>query len=253
MTIDPSTIIKSFKVTQSLDEHVATILIKEFQKAGLILLPVGSTFEQGIYPLVNDYFNYEEYELRNTENQDSLFKDKHHKVDPELVLSHLDELITDEKKNIFSSVLKKSLKNITEQVEERFYSIDVSKIEDFDRFIKRGGGPRIIVLGLGGDPEIAHVAFIGEEFINSVTAEVKLSEAVAKDHKCERAVTIGTDIFDLNNLERIILVVKGKSKAEALAAAFDNPDTGLGYLIANHANKLEIFADEAALSVIARD
>lgn len=247
MTIDPASIIKSFKVTQSLDESVASILIAEFQKPGLILLPVGSTFEKGIYPLVNEYFNYEEYELRNVSNQDQVFKEKHHQVNPGLLLSHLDELV-DEKKTRFSDLLRSSLKTVIDQLGENFYPIDIEKMDDFDRFIKRGGGPRVIVLGLGADPEIAHVAFIGEEFINSVTAEVELSESLAKNLNCKKAITIGTDIFDLNNLEKIILVVKGADKAESLAAAFDNSDTGLGFLIENHLNKLEIYADEPAMS-----
>ena len=247
MTVDPTSIIKSFKTTQSLDETVAMELIKEFQKPGLILLPVGSTFEKGIYPIVNEYFSYEEYELRDTKNQDLVYAQKHKQVHPELKLSHLDELITEENKTIFSSVIRKSLKSVIDQVAENFYGIDVEDILSFDRFVSRGGGPRVIVLGLGGDPEIAHVAFIAEEFLNTTTAKVKLSAAVAKDHRCEEAITIGTDIFKSGQLKRIILAVKGESKAAALAAAFKDPDTGLGYLIKNYPDKLEIFADEAAL------
>jgi len=252
MSLDPTTIIKSFKVTQGLDETVAMELIKEFQKPGLILLPVGSSFEKGIYPQLDEYFSYEEYELRNTENQDQVYAEKHHKIDPGLLLTHLDELV-DENKKTFSTALTKALPSIVEQAGENFYSIDVDDMQSFDRFIKRGGGPRIIVLGLGADPEIAHVAFIGEDFLNSITAEVKLSAAVAASHDCQTAITIGTDAFDMNNLERIILVVKGKAKATALAAAFKDPDTGLGHLIKHHADKLEIFADEPALSVIVHD
>lgn len=239
-------LIKSFKTSQELDDNIASILISEFQKPGLVMLPVGSTFEKGIYPKVNEFFAFEEYELRDTKNQDSVFVKKNHKVSKGLSITHLDELANEEK-NKFSSSLKRSLSNVLNQVGERFFEIDIENIKTFDSFINNLGGPRLIVLGLGSDPAIAHVAFIGEEFLNTVTAKVKLSKKVAKIHGVEEAVTIGTDIFKSNNLEQIIVVVKGKSKAESLAAAYKDPDTGLGFLIAYHFDKLKIYADDEAL------
>lgn len=245
--MEPSQLIKSFETCQELDEVVAELLINEFQKPGLILLPVGSTFEQGIYPKVNEYFKYEEIELRDTENQDPIFNEKHHLVSKDLKLTHLDEVI-DKDSDKFATALKNSLPNVISQVKENFYEIDTEDVDAFDKFIKLGGGPRLIVFGLGSDPEIAHVAFIGEEFINSTTAQVKLSETLAKKLKSESAITIGTDIFKSANLERIIVVAKGKNKAKSLANAFNDPDTGLGYIIKNYSEKLKIYADHTALA-----
>jgi 6-phosphogluconolactonase/glucosamine-6-phosphate isomerase/deaminase len=243
---DRAKLIKSFKTTQELDEEVATELINEFQKPGLILLPVGKTFESSIYPIVNKYFAYEEYKVIDTENQDTRYNSKHKQVHSQLWLSHLDELVND-KKTSFSTKLISSLPSVVDQLQERFYVIDIDDMTRYDLFIKRGGGPRIIVLGLGADPEIAHVAFIGEEFINTTTAKVELSDPLKDSQGAKFALTIGTDIFRSSNLERIIVVVKGASKAESLAQAFSNPDTGLGYLINNHLDKLIIYADDSAL------
>jgi 6-phosphogluconolactonase/glucosamine-6-phosphate isomerase/deaminase len=244
--IDKAKLIRSFKTTQELDEQVATELIQEFQKPGLILLPVGKTFEFGIYPILNKYFSYEEYAVLDTVNKDTHYNTKHKKVHSQLWLSHLDELVN-EKKTYFSDKLIASLPSIIEQLQERFFPINIDDIKSYDLFIKRGGGPRIIVLGLGADPEIAHVAFIGEEFINTTTTEVELSDPLKDSQGAHSAITIGTDIFRSSNLEKIIVVVKGATKAESLTQAFINPDTGLGYLIKNHSDKLTIYADESAL------
>ncbi len=232
--METSLLVKSFDSTKELDAFIADLMITEFQKPGLILLPVGNTFEAadlynpGIYPTVNNYF-------------------QERKPHPELKLSHLDELI-DAKRTSFSSRLRENLPDLINQMDDRFYAIDIDDIESFNRFVKQSGGPRLIFAGLGTDPNTAHIAFIGEDYINTVTAEVELSSMAATDHNCSRAVTIGTDIFAYNNLESIIVVAKGGSKADPLQAAFSDPDTGLGYLIQHHPDKLKIYTDHQVVS-----
>ena len=105
----------------------------------------------------------------------------------------------------------------------------------------------MIFAGLGPDPGTAHIAFIGEDFINSSTAIVNLSEKARETYNCSTAITIGTDIFRSANLEKIIIVAKGTDKSSSLKAGFQDPDTGLGYIIKHHKNKVQIFADQGAL------
>lgn len=69
-------------------------------------------------------------------------------------------------------------------------------------------------------------------------------------HHCQEAVTIGTDILEHPNLEKIYVVISGEDKALSLKNAFIDITTGLGYVIAKHSDKLTIFADAKALSLI---
>jgi 6-phosphogluconolactonase/glucosamine-6-phosphate isomerase/deaminase len=230
--LEISSLVRSFDSTKELDAFIVELMITEFQKPGLILLPVGNTFEAadlynlGIYPKVNDYF-------------------KLYKPHSELKLSHLDELI-DNMRTTFSSRLKQNLPDLIGPLEDSFYAINIDDMEGFDRFVKQCGGPRIIFAGLGTDPS-THVAFIGEDYINTTTAVVELSSMASLDHNCSRAVTIGTDIFNNASLEAIIVVAKGGSKADPLQAAFADADTGLGYLIKHHASKLKIYTDHEVM------
>ncbi|MCE2928502.1 MAG: hypothetical protein LW817_02600 [Candidatus Caenarcaniphilales bacterium] len=238
---EPTKIIKSFQTSKELEDTIIALLIEEFKKPGLILLPTGNTFEERIYKEVNKYFSLQNHELLNSQTQER------QKVDSDLRISHLDELL-DASRNTFSTQLINSLPSVIEQLSEDFFAINIDEIEAYDRFIFRAGGPRLIFLGLGADPSIAHVAFIGEEYINSSTAIVTLSEATAKMHNCTQALTVGTDIFKSNNLERIIIVAKGNGKAQSIEAGFKDPDTGLGYLLKHHRSKITIYADFQALS-----
>lgn len=237
-------IIKEFHDASELDKEVALMMIEDFKQPGLVLLPVGATFQKTIYPKVEEYFSF---------NQKT--------IHPELKLSHLDELSlpfmpeTDSEDIRFSTALKKSLPSVLAQTS--FHSLQVRELNEFDRFIKNSGGPRRIYMGLGADPAIAHVAFIGEAgYLNSSTEIVPLSFSESRKHnfagqKISHAATMGTDIFELNNLKQkdsLIVVVIGAAKSKALAQAFKDADTGLGYLIANHGDKLKIYADSAALA-----
>lgn len=245
-------LIKSFDSTKELDAFIAELMIAEFQKPGLILLPVGNTFEAadlynpGIYPQVNAYFKLSENVFYDDKNNEATKKLQRHKPHPELKLSHLDELINS-KKTSFSSRLRKNLPDLIDQIDDSFYAIDIDNIDNFDRFVKRCGGPRMIFAGLGPDPSTAHVAFIGEDYINTTTAVVELSSVAALEHNCSSAVTMGTDIFAYASLEAIIVVAKGGSKADPLEAAFQDADTGLGYLIKHHAHKLKIYTDHQVI------
>ena len=238
-------IIKDFSTTSQLNQAVASMMIDEFQKPGLILLPLGKTFEEGIYPLVNEHFSYERINARDLINSQDTVIQKSHSIHPELKLSHLDELI--EGNVIFSETLRSTLAEPIKQCGNNFYAIDVNNPEGFDRFIKSGSGPRVIFAGLGPDPGTAHIAFIGEDFINSSTAIVNLSQKAKETYNCQTAITIGTDIFRSAKLEKIIIVAKGEDKALSLQAGFQDPDTGLGYIIKHHKNKIQIFADQGVL------
>lgn len=239
-----------FQTENELNQFITNIFIEEFLKPGLILLPVGKTFETGIYPLIDKHFQAETLLSRDLhDSNEELVKAKQQYINPELYLSHIDELINNEK-NTFANRLRNSLPNVISQANERFYAIDINSYEDFDRFVKIQGGPRLILMGLGEDDSTAHVAFIGEEFINTTTTMVNLSEKTSNSLKCSAAVTIGTDIFKFPSIEGLIVVAKGRSKAESLKAAFEGPDTGLGYLINNHRNKLKIYADREAMALL---
>jgi hypothetical protein len=238
-------IIKDFQTTSQLNQAVASMMIDEFQKPGLILLPLGKTFEEGIYPLVNEHFSYERINARDLINSQDTVISKSHSIHPELKLSHLDELI--EGNVVFSETLRSTLPEPIKQCGNNFYPIDINNPEGFDRFIKSGSGPRVIFAGLGPDPGTAHIAFIGEDFINSSTAIVNLSQKAKESYNCQTAITIGTDIFRSAKLEKIIIVAKGEDKALSLRAGFQDPDTGLGYLIKHHKNKIQIFADHLVL------
>ena len=148
---------------------------------------------------------------------------------------------------IFSETLRSTLAEPIKQCGNNFYAIDVNNPEGFDRFIKSGSGPRVIFAGLGPDPGTAHIAFIGEDFINSSTAIVNLSQKAKETYNCQTAITIGTDIFRSAKLEKIVIVAKGEDKALSLQAGFQDPDTGLGYIIKHHKNKIQIFADQGVL------
>ena len=231
-------IIVKFDTAPDLDKFIAYQLIEEFQKEGLILLAAGNTFEKSIYSLVNKYF----------------FDDQNKaKIHSGLRLSHIDEVISNKAQGKFSTNIKAALVNLDSpsfNVEENFYSIDTREPEAFDRFIKSQKGPRLIYMGLGSNPDIAHVAYIGEEYINSCTTKVKLSSHEAQKQQCSEAISIGTDIFEYPSIEELRIIVQGYNKAESLKAAFQNPDTGLGYLLEEHFNKVKIYCDHAALSSI---
>lgn len=222
-------LIRYCKNPEEIDQLIIQILIQEFQKPGLILLPTGKTFESQIYPRVNQFFS------KNLS-----------KINNDLKISHLDELV-DEHQSRFSSALQKELGFIINQIGSRFFPINIKQPETFNEFIKINEGPRLIFLGLGSDPENAHIAFIGEEYINSETSIVRLSSSMEKEFNCTHGLTIGTNIFENPNLEEIIVVVKGKSKSKSLKSALEDEETGLGYLIKNYSKKLVIYADEAAI------
>jgi len=243
-------LITSFDTVKELDEFIASRLIAELQKPGLVLLPVGNTFVKasqaspGIYPLVNDYFTEGENRLYGSNEEPVLYKEQHHQVHPGLHLSHLDELVAG--KISFASQLKSQLPDVISQCPS-FYEIDTGDIESFEKYIRMAAGPRFILLGLGADANAAHVAFMGEEYINSSIDVIKLSDKLATEHGTQEAVTIGSDIFRMASVESIIVVVKGRSKAKSLAAAFADPDTGLGYLIKYCSSKLRIYTDRDAV------
>lgn len=247
-----SSLVRSFDSTKELDAFIVELMITEFQKPGLVLLPVGNTFEAadlynpGIYPKVNDYFKLVENTFYDANDNEAINQQQRHKPHPGLKISHLDELI-DNRRTTFSSRLKQNLPDLIDQLEDSFYAINIDDIEGFNRFVKQCGGPRVIFAGLGTDPSTAHVAFIGEDYINTTTAVVELSSMASLEHNCSRAVTIGTDIFNYASLESIIVVAKGESKTDPLQAAFSDADTGLGYLIKHHANKLKIYTDHQVM------
>lgn len=238
-------LIQSFNSSQELDQFIINLLIEEFKKPGLVMLPVGKTFEETIYPQVNQYFTEDENRLRSEQDGSDIYREQHHQVNPGLKLTHLDELIG--AKTSFGKRLANDLAEVVNQSGDNFYRINPDDIQQFERFIRASQGPRLIVLGLGADPHAAHVAFIGEDYINTSIDRIQLTAALAAEHGCKEAVTIGTDIFRMPSIEQIIVVVKGCDKAESLAIAFEDPDTGLGYLIANHSDKLKIYTDQDAL------
>ncbi len=236
--------------SRELDKAVATELIEEFKQPGLILLASGKTFEGSIYKYVNEYYK----------NNPKL-------INPELRLSHLDELIIPNTSYMnleaelsaddprFSVAIRRALAAVTERV--GFFAIDTADIKSFATELYSNGGPRRIYMGLGADPNIAHVAFIGEAgYLNADITNVSLqgfdvrSKYRYRDKTIREGLTIGTDLFALSGLAAgsITVVVKGADKAASLKRACEDPDTGLGYLIANHPEKLRIIADAAACS-----
>jgi 6-phosphogluconolactonase/glucosamine-6-phosphate isomerase/deaminase len=232
--------ITNFSTRKELEDHLVTELLSDIAQPGLLLLPVGATYEEGIYSKLNEEL-YAKDDL----------------IHPKLVVSHLDELIletsgvAEEEKNsslikkttLFSEILKNSLPNLIDKLGERFYSIDTKHPEDFERFIHQRGGARVIYLGLGADPSTAHVAFIGEDYINREISTVELAELSSSKLGVKQAVTIGTDVFKTPSLTKIVITIIGEEKTEAFKAAMENPDTGLGYLLSNHLESLHIFCD----------
>jgi 6-phosphogluconolactonase/glucosamine-6-phosphate isomerase/deaminase len=229
--------ITNFSTRKELEDHLVTELLADIAQPGLLLLPVGATYEEGIYSKLNE-------ELYN---KDDL-------IHPNLFVSHLDELILEtseveeassliKKPTLFSEILKNSLPNLVDKLGERFYSIDPNHPEDFERFIHQRGGARVIYLGLGADPSTAHVAFIGEDYINREISTVELAELSSSKLGVKQAVTIGTDVFKTPSLTKIVITITGEEKTEAFKAAMENPDTGLGYLLSNHLENLHIFCD----------
>ena len=248
---DPQSIIKSFLLPEEVDTYVIELIYEEFMKAGLILLPSGKTFEANIYPKLDSMFSALKYQTFNTELQDTKSHETKKSIHPGLKLSHLDELIPGQAlsdKHYFAKAITGALPNICSQLEEEFYRIDIDKVDAFQTYL-RTNNLRVIFAGLGSDEAYAHFAFIGEEFINTETTEVTLSEKMQEAHKVTKAVTIGTDVLAYNSLEKIYVVVKGEAKAKALKVAFEDDTTGLGYVIANHSDKLCIIADQAALEL----
>jgi 6-phosphogluconolactonase/glucosamine-6-phosphate isomerase/deaminase len=238
-------LIKNFHSSSELDKELAAILIQEFSKAGLILLPVGTTFEKSIYPLVNKHFQ----ERFNDIEKALLSEINIHK---DLKISQVDELIAPKNFESFGSRLRKSLSTVVEYIGEGFFQMDIDDFKTFDSFIKSVGGPRLMFLGIGSDPSRTHVAYIGEEYLNRESSIIELSKEEKLKQKVAKAISIGTDIFQAPSLESIIVVAKGLDKAEALKAAFEDEDTGLGYLIKHHPDKLKIYADAEALVLVKR-
>jgi 6-phosphogluconolactonase/glucosamine-6-phosphate isomerase/deaminase len=232
--------ITNFSTRKELEDHLVTELLADIAQPGLLLLPVGATYEEGIYSKLNEEL-YAKDDL----------------IHPKLVVSHLDELILEtseleeEEKNsslikkttLFSEILKNSLPNLIDKLGERFYAINTRHPEDFERFIHQRGGARVIYLGLGADPSTAHVAFIGEDYINREISTVELAELSSSKLGVKQAVTIGTDVFNTPSLTKIVITIIGEEKTEAFKAAMENPDTGLGYLLNNHLENLHIFCD----------
>lgn len=231
-------LIKNFDTSDELNKFVTGEMILEFQKPGLILLSAGDTYKKGVYDHVNKY--YEEDQNKS-------------KIHPQLSLSHVDELMPSpggRVKESFGQMLKESLHNVTEHIGDRFYVMDVNNPVDFDKFIRLKGAPRLIYLGLGADPDRAHVAYIGEDYINTTTAIVELGPHEKLKWGIQQALTIGTDIFKFPSLESIRVLVKGKHKTKSLETAFTDPDTGLGFLIKHHNEKLKIYCDHESASVL---
>lgn len=229
--------ITNFSTRKELEDHLVTELLADIAQPGLLLLPVGATYEEGIYSKLNEEL-YAKDDL----------------IHPKLVVSHLDELILEtsaveedssliKKPTLFSEILKNSLPNLVDKLGDRFYSIDPNHPEDFERFIHQRGGARVIYLGLGADPSTAHVAFIGEDYINREISTVELAELSSSKLGVRQAVTIGTDVFKTPSLTKIVITIIGEEKTEAFKAAMENPDTGLGYLLSNHLENLHIFCD----------
>ena len=232
--------ITNFSTRKELEDHLVTELLADIAQPGLLLLPVGATYEEVIYSKLNEEL-YAKDDL----------------IHPKLFVSHLDEIILEtseleeEEKNpslikkttLFSEILKNSLPNLIDKLGERFYSINTDHPEDFERFIHQRGGARVIYLGLGADPSTAHVAFIGEDYINREISTVELAELSSSKLGVKQAVTIGTDVFKTPSLTKIVITIIGEEKAEAFKAAMENPDTGLGYLLNNHLENLHIFCD----------
>lgn len=226
--------ISNFSTLRELEEHLVAQLLEDIAKPGLLLLPVGATYENGIYSKLNA-------ELYNRSDR----------VNPSLYVSHLDELIyetvnddeADSRPKLFSDILRSSLPNLIDELGERFYPIEIEHPEHLERFIHQRGGARAVYLGLGADPGTAHVAFIGEEYINREVSVVDLAELSSQRLGVARAVTIGTDVFNSSGLEKIVLTITGEEKVEAFKAALENPDTGLGYLLSYHLDSLHIFCD----------
>ncbi|MCH2226955.1 MAG: hypothetical protein MK033_04200 [Candidatus Caenarcaniphilales bacterium] len=225
--------IHNAQTSRELEEMVFSLLVEDISKPGLVILPVGGTYEAGIYPRLNQ-------ELLEREDI----------IHPELYLSHLDELIIEESSNgektsikSFSETLEASLSNLCPKLGDRFYKIDTEDLNSFQHFINIRAGARAIYLGLGENPESAHVAFIGEEYVNREIVEVELTESCAEKLGVTKAVTVGTDIFSSAGLERIVLTISGAHKVASFMAAIENIDTGLGYLLEHHLDKLGIYCD----------
>ena len=199
-------------------------------------MPTGATFENKIYPLVNQYY-----------------EGKTELLHPELYLTHLDELITEDESKLFAKAIESKLSNIVEALGDRFHPITISHaaykakdykktIQEYDRFVRQHQGPRLIYAGLGPDPKRAHIAFIGEEFINTTTEVIKLSREQKSKTSIEQAITVGTEIFASANLEEVRVVAIGENKTPSLKAGFEDPDTGLGWLI-SQGSKPQIYTN----------
>lgn len=250
MTFDKQSIIKSFLLEQELDDFVVNLLYEEFLKPGLILLPSGNTFEKSIYPRLDALFATVEFQTFSAPAQDTKSREIKKQINPDLKVSHLDELIADSDSapiESFAKAIKSSLPNITAQLKDKFYDINTQDIDAFNKYL-RLNRPRLIFAGLGLDPQNAHFAFIGEDFLNSEVSKIQLSSSAQASHRCKEAITIGTDVLKYTSLEKIYVVVKGKEKAASLKAAFEDDTTGLGYVIANHSDKLCIITDNEASS-----
>lgn len=241
--------IEIFDSQIKLDNTVVNEMLATFKKPGLVLLSAGRTFEEGIYSKINDYYNC------------ASTKEKKDFVHPELIVSHVDERVTEEDQLLFSKSIQNQLPFLSDQFkpikmnsvfEDDFINEDQlqNSIKDFDALIKANGGPKTIYLGLGEDPSIAHIAYIGEEGINPTTQRVSLSKGLREKFKIKNAITIGVDIFDSVNLEKIVLVIKGFHKARSLKASFENPNTGFGFLMEHYPEKLHIYADINACKLI---
>lgn len=126
-------IIKDFFLKTELEDFVANLLFEEFLKPGLILLPSGNTFEESIYPKVNDFFAETQFQAFNVATQETKTKEIKKQVHPKLKLSHLDELVTENNSKPFAEAIQTKLFNICQN---NFTEIDTRRLEDFDEFLK---------------------------------------------------------------------------------------------------------------------
>lgn len=225
-----------------IEGEAAGKIASEMLGSGLVLLPVGGTFEN-IYPKANKLL------------KSSLLGD------PKIRVAHLDELVNVSEEHRFSTDLKRDFDFINKLEEQgQFIKIDPGKpAKEFHQKILADGGPRTIVLGVGPDPKTVHVAFMGEKLVDSRPALNETTELVEMGSgvslHTNKAITIGKDIFDSVNLEKIIVVATGSKKAEAIRAAIedsqnDQPHTGLGYLMKHHPQKLQLLLDTEAARLI---
>jgi hypothetical protein len=215
--------IHNYDSLKELEEQLAAEIIQDLSRPGSILLPVGNTYKE-IFKKINAHFR----DLNNSPHQQAF-------------LSHVDELYPNQSHS-FSAELEADLSELVKKLDTRFIKIDPAQPAKFEKFIQ-DKPPKKIYLGLGKNPENAHLAFIGESYVNNSAAIVELSKEVKEQFKVEQAYTIGTDIFKTKSLVAIIVVAIGKAKAESILYGHSNDETGLGYVFKHYADILQLRID----------